>query len=252
MSSYVALEYQGGPILTSPELVSLFWGWFSRSEIASMQSWLQSFASYLSGAGAPTGKAPTVQQYGTIGATIGMTHIEPWSGFLMQTGTPLALNDAKNFAWAVGDFDQDGIGDLYAIKVTNTGTGSVEVHVLSGADNFQSFLMQTGTPLALTDAKNFAWAVGDFDQDGIGDLYAIKVTNTGTGSVEVHVLIGADNFQSFLLQTGPPLALTDAKNFAWAVGDFDQDGIGDLYAIKVTNTGTGSVEAHVLSGADNF
>jgi hypothetical protein len=110
--------------------------------------------------------------------------------FLLQTGTPITEADAAaNFAFAVGDFNQDGIPDVYCLKRTNTGTGTLEVHVLNGADNYQSFLLQTGTPITEADAAaNFAFAVGDFNQDGIPDVYCLKRTNTGTGTLEVHVL----------------------------------------------------------------
>jgi hypothetical protein len=75
------------------------------------------------------------------------------------------------------------------LKRSNTGTGKLEVHVLSGASNYQSFLLQTGTPIGQADAAtNFTFAVGDYDQDGRPDLLCLKRTNTGTGSLEVHVL----------------------------------------------------------------
>src|SRR5262249_52351405 len=133
MCSYVPLEYSGGPILSSPELVSLFWGWLSRSEISSLRSYLSSFAGYLSGAGAPPGFVPVIQQYGTQGATVGMSHVEAWSGFLLQTGTPIGLADGGNFVWSVGDYNGDGVADLYAIKVKQASSNTVEVHVLDGA-----------------------------------------------------------------------------------------------------------------------
>jgi hypothetical protein len=50
------------------------------------------------------------------------------------------------------------------------------------------FLVHTGTPITEADAANFAFAVGDFNRDGIPDVYCLKRTNTGTGTLEVHVL----------------------------------------------------------------
>ena len=39
------------------------------------------------------------------------------------------------------DFDRDGVDDLYFVKRRNTGTNSIEVHVLSGASNYQQFAL---------------------------------------------------------------------------------------------------------------
>ncbi len=126
-------------------------------------------------------------------------------------------------------------------------TKGLEVHVLDGANNFQSFVLQTGTPINQADAANFAFGVGDFNRDGSPDLYCIKHSNTGTKSLEVHILNGADKFQSFLLQTGTPINQTDAANFAFAVGDFNHDGIADLYCMKFNNTGTNRLEVHIVN-----
>ena len=178
-----------------------------------------------------------------------------FQSFLLQTGTPITEADAAaNFLFAAGDFNRDGIADLICLEKTSAGTGKLEVHVLNGADNFQSFLLQTGTPITEADAAaNFLFAAGDFNRDGIADLICLKKTSTGTGKLEVHVLNGADNFQSFLLQTGTPITEADAAaNFLFAAGDFNRDGIADLICLKKTSTGTGKLEVHVLNGADNF
>jgi hypothetical protein len=118
------------------------------------------------------------------------TSPHPYDRFLLQTGTPITEADAAaNFAFAVGDFDGDGRSDVYCLKRSNTGTGRLEVHVLNAADGYQSFLLQTGTPITEADAAaNFAFAVGDFDGDGRSDVYCLKRSNTGTGRLEVHVL----------------------------------------------------------------
>lgn len=177
-----------------------------------------------------------------------------YQSFLLQTGTPVTQADAAaNFAFAVGDFNRDGIVDLYCVKRSNTGSGKLEVHILNGASNYQNFLLQTPTPIAVADAANFVFAVGDFNNDGIADLFCLKRTNAASGRLEVHVLNGATNFQSFLLQTGTPIAAADAAaNFAFAVGEFNRDGRQDLICLKKTNTGTGKLEAHILSGANNY
>ena len=88
------------------------------------------------------------------------------------------------------------------------GRDRTEVHILSGASNFQQFILQTGTALHETD-NSFAFAVTDWDGDGRPDLVAIKKSATGTQSTEVHILSGASNYQQFILQTGTALHETD-------------------------------------------
>jgi hypothetical protein len=89
------------------------------------------------------------------------------------------------------------------------------VHVLSGADNFQTFLLHTPTPMSTLGADS-AWevALGDYNRDGIADLYLIGKERTGTVKTEVHVLSGADNFQTLLLHTATPLSTLGADS-AW-------------------------------------
>jgi kumamolisin len=187
-----------------------------------------------------------------LGSPNGVALLQALKGFLLNIGTSITEADAGNFQFVAGDFDQDGLSDLLCIKISNTGTNSMEVHILNGADNFQTFLLHTGTAFSEADSAHLQFGLGDFNGDGIPDLYCLKVSNTGTKSLEVHVLNGADNFQSFLLRVGTPILEADAANFQFAIGDFNRDGVLDLYCVKLTNTGTSSLEVHVLDGKDHF
>jgi Ser-tRNA(Ala) deacylase AlaX len=137
-----------------------------------------------------------------------------------------------------------------AVKKSKTGTNSTEVHILSGASDFKSFILQTGTGLHETDAT-FEFMMTDWNGDGRPDLVAIKKSSTGTNSTEVHILSGASNFKSFILQTGTGLHETDST-FQFMMTDWNGDGRPDLVAVEKSNTGTNSTEVHVLSGASNF
>ncbi len=106
-----------------------------------------------------------------------------------------------NWEFLLGDFNNNGILDLYYIQKYNNQSNSTEVHILDGNDNFQSFLLQTGTALHET-GNNWEFLLGDHNNNGILDLYCI---NTQSNSTEVHILNGNDTFQSFLLQTGTAL-----------------------------------------------
>ncbi|KAI2894091.1 hypothetical protein CBS63078_8931 [Aspergillus niger] len=144
----------------------------------------------------------------------------------------------------MADFDGDGILDLIYIKTRNTGTGRVEVHVTSGASNYQTRVQEVGTTFLPED--NGTWQMADFGGDGILDLIYIKTRNTGAGRVEVHVASGASTYQTRVQEVGSTFFPED--NGFWQMIDFDKDGVLDLAYIKTQNTGTGRIEVHVATG----
>lgn len=161
------------------------------------------------------------------------------------TGDTALLPTDETFDFAFGDWDGDGVLDLFAIKKARTGTNSTEVHILSGASNFQQFLLQTGTALVETDAT-FDFALTDWDHDGRSDLVAIKKSRTGTNSTEVHILSGASDFHQFILQTGTALVETDA-NTLFGLADWDNDGRPDLFAFATSPGGFPPVGIRIFS-----
>ncbi len=166
--------------------------------------------------------------------------------------TPIALGptDLNTFAFEVGDFNHDGRPDIWAIKKTSTGSNSTEVHILSGAANFQTFLVHTATVLAETDAT-WAFQVVDYNRDGTLDVVGFKKSGTGSNRTEIHVLDGATGFQSFLTHLATGLGETGAEAYL-RLGDFNNDGVRDLYYVKKFGTGSGLTEVHILSGASSF
>ncbi|WP_043998044.1 Calx-beta domain-containing protein, partial [Microcystis aeruginosa] len=72
------------------------------------------------------------------------------------------------FEFEVADWNKDGFLDLIGIKKNTTGTSSTEIHILSGATHFQTFLVQTGTLLHET-GDNFEFEVADWNRDGYQD-----------------------------------------------------------------------------------
>ena len=87
-------------------------------------------------------------------------------------GTSLALQVATGlhetdgtFDFDLADWDRDGKPDLVAIKKSNTGSSSTEVHILSGSSNFGQYILQTGTGLHETDGT-FDFDLADWDRDG--------------------------------------------------------------------------------------
>jgi hypothetical protein len=133
--------------------------------------------------------------------------------YLLQIGTALHPTDGT-WQFAVADWDRKGRPDLIGIKKSGTGSGRTEVHILSGESNYQQFVLQVATPIEQTGAN---WTFVVRDSYPRPDLIGIKRYSTGTGTTEVHILSGAANFQSFLLQTGTALQPV-ASSWEFVVG----------------------------------
>lgn len=178
-----------------------------------------------------------------------------YQSFLFANASAINVIDAvENYAaWDISYTTGSKTLSLFCVKVRNTGTGKVEIHILDGGNSFESFLYEHGTAISQTDGatKYSAWVVADYQHNDWYDLFGIKVRQTATGKVEVAILNGHNALESFLLQAAIPIAADDgANNFAgWAAADYNRDGIPDLFAIKVRNTGTNKVEVHILNGA---
>jgi hypothetical protein len=164
--------------------------------------------------------------------------------------TPLRKNWTEQLDFALTDWNGDGTLDLVVIKRCYTGTNSTEVHIFGGASKFQDILMQTGTALEETD-ETWSFRMGRYGNGVKPDLIAIKRSETGTKTTEVHVMSGDDDFQSFHLQIGTPLHETDSR-FDFLVTDWNGDGRPDLVVIKKSRTNGKCTEVHVLSGASDY
>jgi peptidyl-Asp metalloendopeptidase len=170
---------------------------------------------------------------------------------LLQVATALrSTGNGLEWAFVAGDYNRDGVTDLYVIYRTGL-SGMTEVHVLDGATHFQSYLAHIATALGQTGNNN-VWKFGlaDRNGDGVLDLYCIN--RAGVQRTEVHVLDGARAFQVPLVQTETILPPTGAGNeWDFKIGDYNLDGVPDLYAIYRTGV-SGRTELYVLDGAANF
>ena len=110
-------------------------------------------------------------------------------GDFTQHRTTILHQTGNNFSFLLGDYNHNGYLDLYAIKKSQTGTNSTEIHILNGKNNFKSWILQTGTILHET-GENWEFCLGDYNKDGFVDLFGIKKFETGTNSTEIHILSG--------------------------------------------------------------
>ena len=155
--------------------------------------------------------------------------------FRWQSGINLH-ETGQNFQFAVAHNR-----DLFAIKKSQTGSNSTEVHILTACSGYQTYRLQTGTALHETD-HTFQFLLASNN-----DLYCIKKLNTGSNTTEVHVLSASSNYQSFVLQTGTCLLETD---LSW-----DFIGVGwnnDVYAIRRSNTSLDHPRLYILNRASAY
>jgi YD repeat-containing protein len=167
--------------------------------------------------------------------------------------TGLGLTD-DNWDFQIADYNRDGKVDLVGFAKENTGTRSTEVHVLNGADGFQTFLQQTGTIVPTLPRASTAFYLKDWDGDNVLDLIGLNRGVTGTGKLEIHIASGATQFKTWLFERGTAIPSADAGSPAWDydVADWDKDGKLDIVGIKKNGTGTQKTEVHIVSGASEF
>lgn len=165
---------------------------------------------------------------------------------------PAALSWANDqWVFDLADYDNDTHPDLLGIHHFATSSGKVEISIVSGASGYQSHLLDTSTGLPQSSPGAWVYQFGNYDQDGIPDLFAID--RQGYSNIYVKVLSGASAYQSQVASL--PTALPNSGSsgaWAYAIADFDLDHVADLVAINKSLGASGKTEVIVLSGADNF
>lgn len=133
-----------------------------------------------------------------------------------------------------------GNADVVALATDGGATNSTEVHILSAASLYRSFVEQTASALGPT-GDDFAFTLSPQRH-----LYAIKKRGTGSKSTEIHVLSAESRYRAFTLQTGTCLPETGPEF------DFLLAPNLDLVAIKKRLTGSDSTEVHIVSEASGY
>jgi len=82
----------------------------------------------------------------------GATNFSTW---LTQLPTPLSETNTTQTQVTATDQDHDGITDLAFVSLNGTGSKKTEVHVLSGASNYQTWI--THAPTALGESSSSQW-----------------------------------------------------------------------------------------------
>lgn len=175
-----------------------------------------------------------------------------YSSWRSHAMTALPASAPRPLAYLVGDARRRNGRDLYYLVV---GTRSLEVHILDSNRGYHDFLLQVETPIRHDDIGNFDFVFGSVGGVGIPDLYCIKRRNTSSQRLEVHVLGGLSNYQTFSLQVATDIGISeiDAGKYRFAAGRYQRKGgNADLYLLKCDQTGSGMLEVSILDGTDNF
>lgn len=168
-------------------------------------------AAFLMADGTADGRPDLWEIDGASGEVVVTIHtlVSGFSERLAPRRTGLA---AAESVFLAADHDGDGITDLYVLE-----GGSLQVRAGPG---FTSSLVEVSLDVG-TDA-GWRFALGDDDLDGVPDLYALSPD----GPARLVIVPGADGF------TGEPQTRATevaGQEGAFAVGDLDGDGRGDLY-----------------------
>ncbi|MGI8608631.1 MAG: glycoside hydrolase family 25 protein [Candidatus Dormibacteria bacterium] len=173
-----------------------------------------------------------------------------YKNWLLHAATALDAVPVGQFQFQLASLDGDHHADLYAIALNGTGSRTVEVHTLSESSAYRSWVLHSATAFAPVDTTQWQFRVGD--RSGQGDLMGISHTATGSGMTEVHILDRSTNYTAFTAHVATPLGHTTDAQFAYLLGDHNNDGIPDIYAVAMKGTNSGKTEVHVLSGASIY
>jgi hypothetical protein len=149
-----------------------------------------------------------------------------------------------------GSFGGSGQEDLFYLPYAATGSGRVEVHVLSAASTYQTFVAHAATVLSVASVVPGDWTFLVAESGGRGDLLAVHGSgSTGSGRVEVHTLAQASGYLAFSLHAATALGSQDRSQAVFMLGSASDD----LYLLqRGAMTGSGMAEVHALGAASSY
>ncbi len=159
-----------------------------------------------------------------------------WAGFVDVTGgNPLLMNGRRSRGVAWGDYDADGLIDLYVAASVGNNNESRLLHN-DGGNAFTDVTAISGPVGDPATGRGVAWA--DCDNDGDLDFYLANGSNQELGvDRRINRLFENLGDGTFADSTSGPLFSTGhSRGVAW--GDYDNDGDFDLYVAAISAVGT--------------
>lgn len=128
-----------------------------------------------------------------------------------------------------------------------SGSGFVEVHSMTYDSQYKIFNRHIATSLRIPTSQDFyGFSFTDWDKDGKADM-VYMVSNGASGRLELHVMSGSSNFQSYLLQTS--VAVMNSRDYKFAFGNYYGSGRPDLYIFQKWANSTYLI---ILSASSNY
>ena len=146
--------------------------------------------------------------------------------FRRSDATPAAMQSYKTGGVAAGDYDGDGLVDLYVTRLDDSDI----LYRNRGDGTFADATDEAFGPAHLADVQSNGAAWGDIDNDGDLDLY---VTSLFSDRFHLFVNDGAGSFSEEAVERG---AATEGEDlhfgFSATFGDYDLDGYLDLHTTE--------------------
>ncbi|WP_046244722.1 FG-GAP-like repeat-containing protein [Hymenobacter terrenus] len=162
------------------------------------------------------------------------------AGFARVTAAPFGTDQAWSVGAAWGDYDNDGLLDLFVANADDT--PNFLYHNLGGG----AFAKITTGPVVTDATTSYAGTWVDYDNDGDVDLFVTNgLGQTPTGyAAQNNALYRNDGAAGFTKITAGPLVSDGGNSIGATWADFDQDGDQDVFVANDTN--------FITSNNDNF
>lgn len=175
--------------------------------------------------------------------------ITPTSHGSVAVDNTAAFTLQKEAVWELADYNNDGKLDLIYIQNRSSNSGKLEIIAVSGASNFQSYLVQNAQTVFNAQVHG-RWQMLDVDGDGTLNLVCIQNSNTASNYAEVFVASGAPNHVTITSQTVSSLSISNGGTGLLA--NWNTAGSYDLFSIRNINTASGYVEVNVASATSGY
>lgn len=177
-----------------------------------------------------------------------------YTAFSLHAATPVPALPPGGVDVGINPYAGDGASDVYLLPWQHTGSGQVEVHVLAASTAYHSLLDEQATAIPTSGIAPGTWTFLPGDGAGSGDLVCVHYAGaTGSGRTEVHVLSRTSGYQQWSEHDATALGLFPAGGpVVFRLGDWQHDGIADLFTVLTDRTGSGRTELHVLDGGSGY
>ena len=181
---------------------------------------------------------------------------------LLKTKGTLLDNLGIKYEYLVGDWkkdEDDGTLDIITVSKDEVNTDKVTVfhgitHPEGGGEQYfmSEFPPLKASSLNNLDGDEYTFKTDDWNKDGVLDVIAIKNKQAGEDA-KARIFSGVNSEVLLNTKATGGSGLDEfGRNYDFEVGDWDNDGIPDIFAIHKKDTKNGFVEVFIFLGKYNF